>query len=381
MNHSTAYNRFDVLVIGAGVIGLSVASEVAKLCPRVGVIERHAGPGRETSTRNSGVIHAGLYYPKGSAKTKLCIEGRERLYRWCAEQRIPHRQCGKLVVATSKDETAALERLLKHSRENGVEELRWIDKSDLKSREPNLNAWSAIWSPRSGVLDADALVQSLRRKAEEAGVAIGWQTELVGVDRAQNEWKLRVARQADEEDILHAPVIINASGLYADKVARWAGFDTRALGWEQRWVRGDYYSLSASAPTPNCPLVYPLPHRGLKGLGIHLTQDLGGQWRAGPDTTDIEELNYEIGENKADAFAASLARWLPGISASQLRPDYAGIRPKLALRDPAHISDFILSMQPNGFMHLGGIESPGLTASLAIGVEVARVFIDMGFSS
>jgi D-amino-acid oxidase len=269
---------------------------------------------------------------------------------------------------------------MERGQKNGAGALQWVQQAEFLTREPDLNALAAVWSPESGVVDAETFVQTLRLQAERAEVAIGWCTELVDLSQDSQGWSLRLRAADGNESSLHASVVVNAAGLHADDLALRAGYDIDGLGWRQRLVRGDYYSLQGSTPRPRCALVYPVPEPSLEGLGVHLTRDLGGRWLAGPDTTDIDEIDYRVGSNKAEAFAASLRAWLPEISASELRADYAGIRPRLV--GPANASrDFVISLESEGFLHLGGIESPGLTASLAIGAHAAQMVEASGLMS
>lgn len=368
--------ELDVLVIGAGVVGLSAALHLKRDGRSVGVVERHAKPGRETSSRNSGVIHAGLYYPKGSLKATLCVEGRDRLYHWCRAHDVPHERCGKLLVATNADERVTLEALATRGKHNGAGPLQALTQSELTSREPTLRGVAALWSPMSGVVDAEAFVSSLRREAVRRGVVFGWMNEASALRWEGSRWRVSTRSEGRAQGDVHACWVVNAAGLTADAIAEQAGVDLEQAGWRQRWVKGDYYALNPKAPMPRARLVYPLPAPGLKGLGIHLTRSLGERTLAGPDAEDVDMINYGVDEDKAAAFAASLRPWLPGIEAHHLSPDFSGVRPKLRASE-GEFADFVIARADEHgaphFMHLGGIESPGLTASLAIGARVSRL--------
>jgi L-2-hydroxyglutarate oxidase LhgO len=359
----------DVAIVGAGVVGLACAVALARQGRRVVVLERHGGPGRETSSRNSGVIHAGLYYPPGSLKARLCVEGRERLYRWCAARGVPHRRTGKLVVATSEAEVPALEALHRRALDNGAGSLLWLTGAEVAERDPALRVVAGLWSPESGLVDVHGVMDALLAEGQALGMDVAWHT---GVRALEPGAPARVHTEGPDGEgfVLEAGAVVNAAGLDADRVAAMAGVDVDEWGWRQHPCKGQYFALTAGAPRPRTALVYPLPDPA--GLGIHLTQDLGGRCIAGPDAQYVDALDYTVDETRAEAFASAVARYLPGITAAHLSPDYAGIRPKLQGPGEA-FRDFVLAEAPEGVVHLVGMESPGLTAALAIGEEVARV--------
>lgn len=364
----------DVVVIGAGVVGLACA---AALAPRLDVlvIERHRRAGTETSSRNSGVIHAGLYYPPGSRKARACVEGRRRLYAYAAARGIPHRRTGKLVLAVERSEVPSLQAIEERARTNGVEELTWLDRDALAAREPELRAALALHVGESGIVDAHALTDALKADARDAGARFVFGHTVVALEPAAQGVRVIARDERHEESVVRARVVVNAAGHGADRIASACGVDVDARGWRQHpWV-GRYFGLSASAPRPTLPLVYPMPAVG--GLGVHLTRDLGGQTLVGPDAAPLEVLAdgtwppLDVELALQDAFARGVARYLPRLRAEHLMPAYAGVRPKL--RADGSFADFVVDEAPRGVVHLLGIESPGLTASLALAAEVAEL--------
>lgn len=353
----------DVVVIGAGVVGLACA---AALAPHHGVlvIERHTRPGTETSARNSGVIHAGLYYPPGSLKARACVEGRRRLYEYARARGVAHRRTGKLVLAVDPSEEAALGALHARGLENGVEGLSLLDGRELRAREPNLRARLALHVAPSGIVDAHGLMAALAADARTAGALFAWGQPVVGLHADAAGWRVETA-----DAVVRARLVVNAAGLHADEVASLAGLDVDALGWRLDPWKGDYFVV-ARGPSTTTPLVYPMPVVG--GLGVHLTTDLGGARLAGPDAEPCARgAPLDVREDKAAAFAAAVSRYLPGVRADDLRPAYAGVRPKRMSARSTGFADFVLDERPSGLVHLLGVESPGLTAALALGADVA----------
>ncbi len=370
---------FDVAVVGAGVIGLAVAARLAGRAQRVVVIERRGGIGRETSSRNSGVIHAGLYYHPGSRMARLCVEGRHLLEEYCVRRSIAHRRIGKLVVATSPDDQPHLEALLARAHENGVDDARLVDAAQVARLEPAVSALSALHSPSTGIVDVHAFMAALQGDAESRGAAFALRTELVAIAPG---YRLTTCDAAGERFDFTARAVVNAAGLRADRVAALAGIDVDAAGYRQRYWRGQYFSLPASTAARVTRLVYPVRRSDAPGLGIHLTLDLGGRARLGPDATYLagitepDEIDYRVDAAHGDAFFAVAARYLPFLSRGDLAPDFAGVRPRLSLPGEPQ-RDFVIAEESarglSRFVNLVGIESPGLTASLAIAREVERL--------
>ncbi len=359
----------QVVVIGAGIVGLACAEELARRRHDVIVLERHARIAEETSSRNSGVIHAGLYYPPGSLKARLCVEGRTLLYERCARLGIGHRKTGKLVVATSRDEVTRLEALYALGRENGAGALELIDGAEVRRREPRVHAVAALYSPETGIVDAHELAQSYRAEAEQHGAVVVLNTEVMALERRGGATQIATQSHDGEHFTLEADVVVNAAGLASDRIAAMSGIDIDACAWRIFPCKGDYFAISGRLARPTERLVYPLPHAG--GLGVHVTMDLGGRYRLGPDTEYVSAPRYDIDAGKAQAFAEAVQRYLPAVQASDLSPDFAGVRPKLGGNDVA-FRDFVIDHdEESGIVHLVGIDSPGLTAAAAIAAHVA----------
>lgn len=366
-------DRVDALVIGAGVVGLAVGRALAAQGLETIVVDRAGAIGTETSARNSEVVHAGLYYPTGSRKARLCVEGRRRLYAFCESHGIDHRRCGKLVVATEAAQRPALERLAAQARANGVDDLRLLERDEARALEPALECVAALWSPSTGLVDSHGLMLALQGGLESSGGSVALHTPVEAVRPGADGHLVRLGGEAPYE--LLATRVVNAAGLWAPAVARrCAGSPAPPV---QRFAKGSYFALAAKAPFTH--LVYPVPHDG--GLGVHLTLDLGGRARFGPDVewlaaTDPEALDYRVDPARGAAFAADIRRYWPGLPDGALQPDYAGVRPKLhGPGEPA--ADFVVQGPREhgiaGLVHLFGIESPGLTASLALADEVVAV--------
>lgn len=361
-----------VAIVGGGLVGMACAARLARAGHAPLLIEQHADFGQETSSRNSGVIHAGLYYEPGSLKALACVEGRERLYARCARDAIPHRRCGKLVVAAEAGELAALERLHARGRENGAGALRILSTAALHRLEPRVRGHAALWSPQSGIVDAHALLASYRREALQHGAELCRATRVDAVEPDGADLCIVTQGRDGERGQLRAERVINAAGLQADAIARSAGIPIDAIGYRVHLCKGDYFALAPELRGIVRHLVYPLPVHA--GLGVHITLDLGGGLRAGPDTEYVDAPRYDVDADKAPLFAAALRRYLPDIHDAQLRPDYAGIRPKL--QGPGDgPRDFALYSGARhgapGLLNLFGIESPGLTASEALAERVA----------
>jgi D-amino-acid oxidase len=361
----------EVVIIGAGVVGLACAAELARRGREVVVVERAARIAQGTTSRNSGVIHAGLYYPTGSLKAQLCIEGRELLYERAVRHGIAHQQLGKLIVATDPAELAKLAQLHAQAEANGVS-LEVLDARQITALEPRVRATAALLSQRTGIIDVHELADSYRREAIEHGAALSLTSEVFELEPVAGPG-LRVATRSTSGEVteLRAQRVINAAGLDAPAIAALAGSGGRPVR-QQHLCKGDYFRLSSRLRGMVSRLVYPTPAQA--GLGIHLTLDLDGQLRAGPDTEYVDAPRYAIDPNKRGAFGAALRRYAPDIEDSDLEPDYAGIRPKL--HGPGEsFHDFVIEADrvAPGLIDLIGIESPGLTASPAIARRVAAV--------
>ncbi|NRA32307.1 MAG: NAD(P)/FAD-dependent oxidoreductase [Polyangiaceae bacterium] len=365
----------DVVVVGAGLIGLACAAPLAASGLRVVLVEQHASAGTETSSRNSGVIHAGLYYPPGSLKAECCVEGAHALYELCSRHGVSYRRTGKLIVATTSDEERVLTELLERGQLCGAQGIELLGGAELRRREPRVRATAALWSPNTGIIDPHELVRFYQNQCAEAGVTLAFRSQVTALQSTPTGWLVDV-RSGDETLQLRSRYLINAAGLQGQQLAEAAGLDTRALGYELHYCRGEYFSLAPSLGALTRHLVYPVPQTA--GLGIHVTFDLGGRYTAGPDANYVNAIDYRIDETARSAFARSLARYLPEITEAHLTPDYVGIRPKLQGPDD-EFRDFVIREESKqgapGFVNLLGIESPGLTASPSIAQRVTQLVV------
>jgi L-2-hydroxyglutarate oxidase LhgO len=364
----------DVIVIGAGAVGLACGAALARGGRSVLVLERNARIAAETSSRNSQVIHAGLYYPRDSWKARLCIEGAQRVYARCARERIPHRALGKLVVATDAREIPALEALCAQGEANGAQGLALIDGAEVARRERHVSAVAALSSPRTGILDAHALCDSYAAELARFAGELLLSHRVVALGPRPSGWAVEVVGPAGEREGAECGAVVNAAGLGADRVAELAGIDIAAAGYRQHPCKGDYFALAPGAPLRFSGLVYPL--HSAAGLGVHVTLDLGGRVRFGPDAEYVDRIDYAIDPEKRERFAEAGRRYAPGLRSAWLSPDQAGIRPKLAGPGEA-FRDFVIAEEGArglpGLVNLVGIESPGLTASEAIAAQVAEL--------
>jgi len=356
--------QIDVAIIGGGVTGLASALAIAQRGLTVCVLEKHPRPGLETSTHNSGVIHGGIYYPAGTLKSKLCIDGRPLLYEFCATHKVPHEKCGKLIVATDDSEIPRLEKLFQTGVANGVDGLTMVDRAFISRREPNIRAVAGIFSPETGIVEPEALVNALRRAAEAEGAIFLPGTTLSGADTGSDGIELRTER----ETIL-AATVVNAAGLYADDVSKMLGGDDFTI----YPVRGEYAELIPSKRSLVNALVYPLPHAAGHGLGVHVTRSTGGNIWFGPSVKYQDAKgDYESDRLPVEDFAEAARQLLPMLTVADLRLSGSGIRPKL---HPASESfaDFMIrrDTQNPRVIHAAGIESPGLTSCMAVGIFTA----------
>ena len=357
---------FDAIVVGAGVVGLAIARALGQSGRSVAVLETEGVIGTSTSSRNSEVIHAGLYYPTGSLKARLCVEGRRRLYEFCVKRDVGYAKCGKLVVASDESELAAIEALIRMGEDNGVEGLKLLSQPEARALEPELRAVGALLSPETGILDGHGFMLALQGDAIDNGAAFAFHTPFL---RARVESRaVRIFAGGAEPTEATARLMINCAGLNASAVARAVeGADVSSVP-ETRYAKGVYFSLGGRAPFAR--LIYPAPQ--VHGLGVHLTFDLAGQARFGPDVEWVDAIDYGVDPGRSEGFAAAIRRYWPGLPDRVLTPAYSGIRPKLGgPNDPA--ADFQIDTQTSGramLINLFGIESPGLTSSLAIADHV-----------
>ena len=363
----------DVVVIGAGVVGLACARELAARGRDVLLIERHERFGVETSSRNSEVVHAGIYYPAGSLKARLCVRGNRSLYAWCASHGVPHARLGKLIVATSADEEPKLEQILQQALANDVTTLRPLTAAEVRGIEPHVRATRGIWSPDTGIVDSHQLMASLLADAQARGITVALRHEVVGAQPAPGGYRL-TARSDAETTTLEARSVVNAAGLDADSVAALPGLDVERCGYRQHYARGHYFRVHPRKQGLARHLVYPAP--STTHLGIHVTFDLAGGMRLGPDLEYLpgRTQDYEVPERLRAVFLTAASRYLEGLELEDLAPDLAGIRPKLQAPG-APQRDFVIREESArglpGWVNLVGIESPGLTCCLEIATMVA----------
>jgi len=354
----------DIAIIGAGVVGLAIADELAEQGKSVFVFERNSTFGQETSSRNSEVIHAGLYYPEDSLKAKLCVEGNRLLYELCEKNNIPHKKLGKIILAANEREIPKLEDIYQQAERNGVTDLELLSQADIKRLEPNVKGRAGVLSPSTGIIDTHSLMQFFHKKAAEHGVDFLFETEVVGLDRAGDGWKVSV-RDWEGISELATRVVINCAGLHSEEVARLAGIDRD--DYALHYCKGDYFGLSSKWRNAIDHLVYPTPEQA--GLGIHATLSLDGMIRLGPDARYVDSIEYKVDISQKRAFYESAKKFLPALEPDDLTPDFAGVRPKLQGPNDG-FRDFVIRHEDedgfSGLINLIGIESPGLTACLAI---------------
>ncbi|RJF98462.1 NAD(P)/FAD-dependent oxidoreductase [Noviherbaspirillum saxi] len=370
-------DRVECIVIGAGVVGLAVARELALAGREVLVIEQHAAIGMETSSRNSEVIHAGLYYPTGSLKAHLCVLGRHALYAYCLERAIPHRRCGKLIVAGNDAQAAKLALIHAQAHANGCHEVAQLDAAEAKALEPALHCVAALSSPNTGIIDSHAYMLSLQGDAENAGALFAFDSKVTGAGLTGDGCVVQACSSDGTEIELSTDLLVNCAGLWAPRLAhRIKGLDQgiTPTAW---FAKGNYYSLAGKAPFTH--LIYPVPEPG--GLGVHLTLDLGGQVRFGPDVEWLSDqdggIDYRVDPRRADKFYREIRSYWPDLPEAALQPAYSGVRPKISGPD-SPTADFLFATHGSPhYLGLYGIESPGLTASLSIAKHIMTVAGDV----
>ena len=362
--------QMDVVVAGAGVVGIAVARALAQAGREVLVLDAAEGIGTETSSRNSEVIHAGIYYPKDSLMARFCVQGRRMLYEFCRERGVPFMNCGKLIVATSAEENEKLAGIQARAEANGVEGMRVLSAAEARAMEPNLSCTGALHSPTTGVVDSHAYMLALQGEAEHAGAMFVFHSPVLS-GRADGEG-VEIEVGGAEPMALRCKLFINSGGLHAPALARSIAGMPRQLIPQEYYAKGNYFTLAGRSPFSR--LIYPVPVPG--GLGVHLTIDLGGQARFGPDVEWVDGLDYSVDPRRSDSFYEAVRRYWPELKDGALQPGYAGIRPKIVPKG-APGQDFVV--QGGGvhgipaLVNLFGIESPGLTAAIALGEHVREL--------
>lgn len=351
------------VVIGGGVIGLAVGRALSARLPDVWLVEAEAQVGLGISSRNSEVIHAGIYYPQGSLKARLCVAGRSLLYRYCESRKVPFQRCGKLIVATSDAQREALHAILQHGRANGVGDLTWLESDEVKRWEPEVRAVAAISSPSTGIVDVQTYLKCLEADMQSGGGQVITRAQVARLDESSTG--LRIAINGEQPCWLEAPLVINCAGLDATALLSTLPTTVERERMQTWYAKGNYFSYQGRIPFRH--LIYPIPEPG--GLGIHLTLDQAGQGRFGPDVEWVTERDYQVDPSARERFAAAVSAYWPEVEVQRLQPAYAGIRPKLRPQgEPT--ADFMIDGPSDhgikGLYNFLGIESPGLTSSLAL---------------
>lgn len=360
-----------ITVIGAGVVGLAIAAELSTRYDNIIVLERHGTFGRETSSRNSEVIHSGIYYPEGSLKARLCVEGSEQLYDVCNKHSIPCKRLGKLIIASDPSELRAIEELYKKGQKNNVRGLAILQKNEIVGIEPNTTGVAALYSPNTGIIDSHSLMKHFYNVAQNNGVLFAFNSEVNSMEREKDGFVIGIEQ---ENYRFKSELVINCAGLSSDRIAELVGIDIRKSGYKLKYCKGSYFSYAK--PSPVKILIYPVPHEELAGLGVHATLDLGGRLRFGPDVEYVEDIDYKVDANKKERFYMAALKIIPGLEKEAFIPDMAGVRPKLSGPNE-RVRDFIIEDEAEkgfrGLINLIGIESPGLTACLGIAQHVQNI--------
>jgi Predicted dehydrogenase len=366
----------DITIIGAGVIGLAIAEKVSENHDNVFLIEKHLSFGQETSSRNSEVIHAGIYYTKDSLKARLCLEGKWLLYDYCNKYDVPFNNCGKLIVATSQKEIAIIEGIRQTAIKNGVDDLLVLGREQIAELEPNIFAIKALFSPSTGIVDSHSLMKQYETNAFNNGCQIVYGSEVTGISRIKNGYKIDLFDADKKNYSFTTRIIINSAGLTSDKVSEMVGITDDNL--KILFCKGEYFRINPPKNRLIKRLVYPVPHPNMEGIGIHVTIDMGGGVKLGPDVKYLESniYDYKLTGSKQEAFYRSAKKFLPFLEFDDIVPEMAGIRPKIQ-KPGEPLRDFYIMEETNrgfpGFINLIGMESPGLTSSIAIARYVNRL--------
>jgi L-2-hydroxyglutarate oxidase LhgO len=369
----------DITIIGAGVVGLAIAENVSKTHNNVFLIEKHTSFGQETSSRNSEVIHAGIYYTKDSLKARLCVEGKWMIYDYCKKYDIPFNNCGKLIVATSEEEISVIEGIRLTALKNGVDDLSFLEREQISELEPNIFALKALFSPSTGIVDSHSLMKQYETNSYNNGCQIVYGSEVTGISQIENGYKIDLSDADNKNYSFTTRIIINSAGLTSDKVSEMVGISDDSL--KIHFCKGEYFRINPPKNRLINRLIYPVPHQKMEGIGIHVTIDIGGGVKLGPDVKYLESniYDYKVTPSKQEAFYKSAKKFLPFLEFDDIAPEMAGIRPKIQkpgepLRD-FYIMEETIRGYP-GFINLIGMESPGLTSSIAIAKYVNGLIND-----
>lgn len=363
----------EITIIGAGVVGLAIAEKVSEEHSNVFLIEKHPSFGQETSSRNSEVIHAGIYYPKDSLKARLCVEGKRLLYDYCKKYDVPYNNCGKLIVATSEEEISVIEGIRQTATKNGVDDLVVLEREQIAEMEPNIFALKALFSPSTGIVDSHSLMKQYETNTINNGGQVVYGSEVTGIKRLKNGYGITLLDADKKNYSFTTRIVINSAGLTSDKVSEMAGMSDENL--KILFCKGEYFRVNPPKNRLIKRLIYPVPHHNLEGIGIHVTIDMGGGVKLGPDVKYLESnvYDYKLTASKQEAFYKSAKKFLPFLEYDDIAPEMAGIRPKIQ-KPGEPVRDFYIMEESNkgcpGFINLIGMESPGLTSSIAIGKYV-----------
>lgn len=361
----------DITIIGAGAVGLAVAERLASPERALVVLERNGRFGQETSSRNSEVIHAGIYYSPESLKATLCIRGNRLLYEYCRAHSLRHNRLGKIIIAVAPDEDIHLQRLFQNARQSGVEHIRLLTGGEVRSLEPSITARSGMLSEDTGIFDSHGFMEQMVRNAKEKGATVSFNSEVTAIEKTSDGYCIGI-RESDYR--FATRILINCAGLQSDRVAALAGIDVDAAGYRLHYCKGVYFRTRQ--PLGVRQLVYPVPDPQVHSLGIHLTPDLAGSLRFGPSAHYVDTIEYAVDDNLREEFASAVRRYLPAVRSEDFYPDTAGVRPKL--QGPGEAArDFVIQHEKSrgldGFINLVGIDSPGLTSALAIAEHVEQL--------
>jgi L-2-hydroxyglutarate oxidase LhgO len=369
----------DITIIGAGVVGLAIAENVSNTHNNVFLIEKHTSFGQETSSRNSEVIHAGIYYTKDSLKARLCVEGKWMIYDYCKKYDIPFNNCGKLIVATSEEEISVIEGIRLTALKNGVDDLSFLEREQISELEPNIFALKALFSPSTGIVDSHSLMKQYETNSYNNGCQIVYGSEVTGISQIENGYKIDLFDADKKNYSFTTRIIINSAGLTSDKVSEMVGIKDDSL--KIHFCKGEYFRINPPKNRLINRLVYPVPHQNMEGIGIHVTIDMGGGVKLGPDVKYLESniYDYKVTASKQEAFYKSVKKFLPFLEFDDIAPEMAGIRPKIQ-KPGEPLRDFYIMEETSrgypGFINLIGMESPGLTSSIAIAKYVNGLIND-----